>query len=289
MLPNWQKSWLLQSLLELKSKLIQTPDWILDSLDVYESIHTYICVCVYSLYSWMSVLINWSRISGRGCQCCSGLCKTSVWLRVKSLLWLCECLCLLGAGAQPCWTRRHGPAAAVRLQAWYRRNFPRSQSPALPAAFNKSSSASTSKLTQLILYLTSVLQIEIGEQGKSPYSGWAVLTKLVLHPHENRVHVSFGCVEFAHGLPRADQFLCQDHTRVFLTLFGSILYRPFHLFLLSLNIWSTETQTQQTLTSCWGFGRKKSFAGVDFQCKESFLLNSRFTLLKGLALGWFTY
>lgn len=105
---------------------------------------------------------------------------------------------------------------------------------------------------------------------KSLHRGLEVLTKLVLHSHENRVHVSFGGIEFAYSLPRADQFLGQDHTHILLPLFGSILYRPLHLFLFSLNIWRTE-EAQPIVTGCYGFGRKKkSLAGVYFQRKELF-------------------
>lgn len=79
---------------------------------------------------------------------------------------------------------------------------------------------------------------------ESLHSGSQVLTQLVLHPHEDRVHVSFGRVEFAHGLSRADQLLRQDHTHVSLTLFGSILYRPLHLLLFPLDIWNTENHSE---------------------------------------------
>lgn len=48
MLPNWQKSWLLQSLLELKSKLVQTPDSILDSFPVWVHTYKYVYVCIHS-------------------------------------------------------------------------------------------------------------------------------------------------------------------------------------------------------------------------------------------------
>lgn len=237
----------------------------------------------------MSVLINWSGISGRGCQCCSGLCKTSVWLQVKSPLWLCECLCLLGASAQPGWTHGHGPAAAVRLQAWYRRNFPRSRSPALPAAFNKSKSASTFKLSQLILYLTSVLQIEIVERGKVPVlrlsrsyqagssSPWERsscelwMRRVCSRPSES------GSVPLPRSRTRPSDPFWQ---RPLSTASPS---PPLSEYL------EHRRTVTEPVTSSWGFGRKKSFAGVDFQCKESFLLNSRFVLLKGLALGWFTY
>lgn len=95
--------------------------------------------------------------------------------------------------------------------------------------------------------------------GKSLHRGLEVLTKLVLHSHENRVHVSFGGIEFAYSLPRADQFLGQDYTHILLPLFGSILYRPLHLFLFSLNIWRTEAQP--IVTGCYGFGRKKKVIG----------------------------
>lgn len=73
-----------------------------------------------------------------------------------------------------------------------------------------------------------------------------VLTKLVLHAHENRVHVSFGCIEFAYGPPRADQLLCQDHTHISLILFGSILYWPLHFLLFPLDIWSTKITANMT-------------------------------------------
>lgn len=64
-----------------------------------------------------------------------------------------------------------------------------------------------------------------------------VLTKLVLHPHENRVHMCFGRIEFAHSLPSTDHLFGQNYAHVFLTLFGSIFYWSLHLLLFSLDIW----------------------------------------------------